>query len=315
MSVTTDAAIVLSALAGFPIIKRQPQRASAPRPSRPYGTIEIQTSRAQSATPYAAMIKDSGEKSLTQVRVGTLLLDIYADDAQELAEALSLSIRRRSLRSAATALGILITPIADVPRVPVLRDTTWDEVAQIQCQIQWLQRDVEAMDRIETVEATIEVKPSTEFDPVGPNLLADGDMELAGVASWTADRFALLTKETGDPLEGLQSLRVARTVVSNPAAIQAILGAGRQYRATGWARTDGIATAAVRIGPTVGVLLPPSIDWAMFDFLGIATGPNLELAAITATGTQWAEFDRVTVRETDALELLTITVEHTDTPP
>jgi hypothetical protein len=162
MSVTTDAASLLTVLAGFPIIKRHPRDLGAPRPPRPYGTVEIQTSIAQSATPHAEMVGDSGQKSLTQVRVGTMFVDIYDDDAQELAEALQLSVRRRSFRLAATALGILITPIADVPRVPILRDTTWDEHATVQYQIQWLQRDIEAMERIETVETTLEIKAADE---------------------------------------------------------------------------------------------------------------------------------------------------------
>ncbi|MEE9481214.1 MAG: hypothetical protein V3V34_11825 [Kiloniellales bacterium] len=312
MSITTDAAIVLSALAGFPVIKRQPQSAGAPRPPRPYGTIEIQNSIAQSATPYAAMIKDSGEKSLTQVRVGTLFLDVYGDDAQELAEALSLSIRRRSARQAAGPFGILITPIADVPRVPILRDTTWDEVAQVQYQIQWLQRDVEAMERIETVELAVEVNPT---DAVFPGLLIDGDMESVGTSSWTPGRNPTLTKETGDPLEGLQSLRIARTFQSNPLALQSILEVGRRYRATGWAKTDGNASFSVAIGGSVSFLGIPGTAWTKFSFAGIADNTDFRLQAITATGTEWAEFDMVSVRETEAIELLEITIEHTDTPP
>lgn len=168
MSVLSDAAAVLTALAGFPVVKAHQKKAGAPRPiagAGLYGTVQIPTSAPTSATPISRFQQGDppatfGDKTLTQLRLGTLVLDVYGDGAQEAAQGLQLSIRRRSARLEAGAASnpLVITPFGDVASVPILRDTAWEEHAQVEFQIQWIQTDAEAMERIETVNVTQEIK-------------------------------------------------------------------------------------------------------------------------------------------------------------
>ena len=169
MSVLVDVAGVLSAAAGFPIVKANQKQAGAPRAAAAaalYGTVQFLSSAATSATPISSFAAAApplsvGDKTLSQVRLGTLIVDVYGDGAFEALEALQLAVRRRSVRLAAwqedAQRPMVLTPTGVVQSLPVLRSTSWDEHAQAEFQLQWVQTDVEAMERIETVEVTVEV--------------------------------------------------------------------------------------------------------------------------------------------------------------
>jgi hypothetical protein len=132
---------------------------------------------------------------------------------------------------------------------------------------------------------------------LGSELLTDGDMEAEGVTAWTAGNSATLEKETTSPFEGLQNLKVARNGVNNPYASQSsILVAGKWYHATGRARSDGNAV------PEVGSLTKfwtgtTSTDWQYFDIYFIADLDEFFLYVTTSTGTEYCEFDIVSVKE------------------
>jgi len=127
------------------------------------------------------------------------------------------------------------------------------------------------------------------------NLLTDGTMEAAGVASWTAINSATLTKGTGTPYAGSQVLRVARNGVSTPGAAQTVLTSGNIYRVYGYTRSDGSATPIVRHGTTTIFTGTTSTTWQPFDLLFVSTATDVRLSTTTNTGTQYVEFDNVTV--------------------
>lgn len=128
-------------------------------------------------------------------------------------------------------------------------------------------------------------------------ILADYDMEAAGVGDWTAGNSATLTKETTSPYAGNQVLRVTRNGVDDPYASQAITPA-RKFQASGWARSDGNALPVARIGSlTINWTGTTSTDWQYFNIVGPASDAAFALGAITSTGTEYVEFDQVELRE------------------
>jgi len=128
----------------------------------------------------------------------------------------------------------------------------------------------------------------------GSELLADGDMEAVGVGDWSAGLSATLTKETTDPYEGAQCLRVAYNGTANPYAYQSILTAGERYRITGAARGDGVVAPRIISGSNLDETLLASTDWQLFSFTWVADNAVLGLR-IVAAAAGYAEFDDVSV--------------------
>jgi len=128
----------------------------------------------------------------------------------------------------------------------------------------------------------------------GSELLVDGDMEAAGVGSWTAGSGATLTKQTTSPYSGLRLLRVAGTAPAN--AYQTILTIGKKYRVTGWMRSDGVATPrATDAGGAISVIGTTSTSWQRIDVTGIASNAGYQLRVNAGTG--YVEFDDVSIYE------------------
>lgn len=127
------------------------------------------------------------------------------------------------------------------------------------------------------------------------NVLLDGSMELDGVAEWAVQQSAVLTKETGNPHSGSQSLRVAYGGVTNPAARQSVVTIGETYRITGWARGDSTWAPAVYNGAAAVWSGTSSTDWQYFDeMVTIAATGTLDFYAV-ASSAGYAEFDDVNV--------------------
>lgn len=127
----------------------------------------------------------------------------------------------------------------------------------------------------------------------GAELLADGDMEAAGVDDWTAGNSATLTKETGTPHGGTRVLRVARNGVNNPSANQPVVTAGIWHKMAGFTRSDGNAfsilfgnggLATIWTGTT-------STSWQASDVVFLAKGNAVFMQVITSTGTEYCEWD------------------------
>lgn len=131
-------------------------------------------------------------------------------------------------------------------------------------------------------------------------LLVDGNMEAIGVAAWTAGNSATLSKQTGTPHGGSQVLRVARNGVNNPSATQTILTIGKTYRVQGWMRSDGSAIPTI-VGFASNITGTTSTSWQAFDSVLISIGTQLTLRAATSTGTQYCEFDDISITEVNPL--------------
>lgn len=140
-----------------------------------------------------------------------------------------------------------------------------------------------------------------EFDDVSvvatDELVSDGDMEATGVAEWTPLNNADLSKETTDPYEGAQVLRIARDGTNNPYCRQQPLIVGIKYHVRARARSDGSAIPLIYCGgAAVSWVGTNSTAWQEADFVAVADGNNLFLQALTSTGTEYAEFDAVSVK-------------------
>lgn len=135
----------------------------------------------------------------------------------------------------------------------------------------------------------------------GAELLVDGNMETAGVAAWAAMQSATLTKQTGTPHGGTQVLRVARNAVNNPGAMQTVLTAGKRYRFIGWVRSDGNALPRIVANGSTVWQGTTATSWQSFDFELVVTTTTIELRAATSTGTEYAEFDDVSVTAVNIL--------------
>jgi hypothetical protein len=136
--------------------------------------------------------------------------------------------------------------------------------------------------------------PSSGSTPT--NLLTDGTMEAAGTASWSIVNAATLTKQSTNPHGGSQVLRIARNGSNSAGARQtSILTAGRVYRLTGYARSDGSAVPTSTDG-SVGLFTgTASTAWQPIDTVFVAVGTEIRLTASTAVDGQYVEFDDVTV--------------------
>lgn len=133
----------------------------------------------------------------------------------------------------------------------------------------------------------------------GRELLIDGNMETAGISSWGTIASAILSKEITNPYAGSQVLRVTRNGQENPMATQSILSAGRAYRITGVARSDGNTGNIPRIYLTSSWTIvwsgTTSTSWQSFDVTFVATNPTVALTSFTNTGSNYSEFDNVSI--------------------
>jgi photosystem II stability/assembly factor-like uncharacterized protein len=135
-------------------------------------------------------------------------------------------------------------------------------------------------------------------------LLADGDMELAGYSDWTSWLGATLSKETTDPHGGSQVLRV-----EGGAAQQSVVGVsvGNKYRITGYARSSSVGDAYPVIHGSGNNLFlwtgTHSTDWQYIetDFMAVAPTIGLWSWAGESAG-EYVEFDDMSIVRSPLLE-------------
>jgi len=154
------------------------------------------------------------------------------------------------------------------------------------------------LSRPSTVPFGTQQKPSTPDD--GADVVADGDMEAVGTASWTAFNAADLAKVAGSPSgSGTQAMRVTRTTTNDPAAQQDVVSIGTTYRCRGWARGDGSGgVPELQMGAGVAWSGTNSTSWQYFDVVHTCNATGLRLQTETSTPGAWTEWDDVTVVET-----------------
>jgi hypothetical protein len=146
------------------------------------------------------------------------------------------------------------------------------------------------VDNITVAEINI---PDNSATPT--QLLTDGNMETAGTAAWTNNGPGTLSKGLTSPHGGTQTLMIARASVNSPSARQAVMTVGVPYRVYGYARSDGSATPRITDGTNVYWTGTTSTAWQPFDVVFVPVGTNVFLNDSTSTGTQYVEFDDVTV--------------------
>lgn len=133
---------------------------------------------------------------------------------------------------------------------------------------------------------------------LGAELVSDGNMEAAGVASWPLNTAtATVTKNTTSPLAGTQDLKVARASTNNPSVKQTILTGAHIYRWTSLAAGDGTAPPRLLNGATVLWTGAATASGQPADIIFIANLTTMVLQSLTSTGTQFGRFDSQSMKE------------------
>jgi hypothetical protein len=146
---------------------------------------------------------------------------------------------------------------------------------------------------VEFDDATVTLDRSLRLGEI----IQDGDMETAGTGVWVAVNSATLTKDTGSPHAGTQNLRVARNGVNAPGAAQSVFVIGKKYRITCWVKSDGSATPRLQDTSVTIASGTTSTSWQLIDTIYVATTTDIRLTAVTSTGTQFCEFDDLSITE------------------
>ena len=97
------------------------------------------------------------------------------------------------------------------------------------------------------------------------NILADGNMETAGIGDWGSLISAVLSKQTSSPHSGTNWLKVLNVGGGNGASYQEIMIIGKTYRVTGWARGDGGNGIPNIFQGSLRWIGTNSSDWQWFD--------------------------------------------------
>mgnify|MGYP001607007178 FL=1 len=129
---------------------------------------------------------------------------------------------------------------------------------------------------------------------VGFNLVADGDMEAAGTASWSTFQNTP-SKSTANPHSGTQALRLTYLASTTGIEYQTILTVGKTYKLTGWYRGDGTSIPAIDESTTGLCLGTSSTTWQYCNVIFVSGGANLRLKSDSLSAGHWVEFDDVKI--------------------
>ena len=140
---------------------------------------------------------------------------------------------------------------------------------------------------------------SSYYKEDGTELLVDGDMEAVGTASWNTGNSPIISKVTASPEPG-NALRITRNGTDTPYVFQSsILSAGKRYRITGKTRGDGSSYVTFG-GSYLGSIITNTADWQSFDFTALASASMVGLFGYTLSGSEYVEFDDVSVERVEA---------------
>ncbi len=132
-------------------------------------------------------------------------------------------------------------------------------------------------------------------------ILQDSNMEASGTSYYSALNSTILSKDTSNPHGGTQALRTTYNGTT-VGALRSIFVVGKTYRITGYARGDG--TAIPRVGDAAlatAFIGTSSSSWQFFDIIRVVTNVNLALYCSASSGSQYCEFDDVSVTEVSPL--------------
>ena len=138
-----------------------------------------------------------------------------------------------------------------------------------------------------------------QWTVLGPELVTDGDMELAGTANWSSSRGAILSKQTTTPFEGTRCLRVAYGLQTNYRCLQNLgLTVGQTYRFSVRARSDGFEVPYIADNPGDGFGVgTTSTSWQLLTADIVAASVYVWLGVVGhAPAGSYVEFDLCSVR-------------------
>jgi hypothetical protein len=158
VSRTTDLAECIGLALGVPTILSHQVIAGAPRPADVYATVRMLNAPRAGAAPHRTMVKGSGVKTISNLRLGAALVDVYGPGAFDLADSLQEKLARLDVSSLARSKSLNLQPLGPTLEAPQLRDTTHEEHAQAEIRVQYVGIDEEAREVIDTVEVGIDVK-------------------------------------------------------------------------------------------------------------------------------------------------------------
>ena len=166
----------------------------------------------------------------------------------------------------------------------------------------WTHRGAVVFNRVQTASEIAIMAKRLLVEPAdqwGGNteIIVDGDMEAAGVTSWSSySSNATVTKATGTPHGGSQCLRVAAGSASAAYTEQSIgtFETGQRIRVRGWARGDGTRTPTIRLNGSSWQNIwsgTSSTSWQEFDVtFVIAAGSLARLNLYTSSGSASGEY-------------------------
>jgi hypothetical protein len=152
---------------------------------------------------------------------------------------------------------------------------------------------------------TISSSPTIKWTPppyeTFTDVIVDGDCEAVGTGSWTAVNSAILSKETTNPWEGSQCLKVLEDGTIEPAARQSVATIGKKYIVKGRARGGGVGSEYPRVtlSPKSWTGVSGTTEWQKFHLeVPSASSANVDFAVFSTAGAgEYCEFDDIEVLE------------------
>ena len=162
MTIAVDVAACVELALGIPAILSHQIEAGAPRPAATYATVLPVSATPASASPHRVMVAGSGEKTLSELQIRTIQVDVYGPGAEALAVSLSRRLQRLDVQELAFARGINVQGQGEPIFAPVLRDTEHEGHAQAEIQAQRREADTEPRELIETIQVDVDVEATDE---------------------------------------------------------------------------------------------------------------------------------------------------------
>ncbi len=158
MSRSTDLAACIKLALGIETILSSQKIAGAPAPAESYATVRFVDAVAAGASPHRQMVKGSGVKTTSNLKIARALVDVYGPGAFELADSLAEKFVRLDVSALAKTKELNLQPLGPALEAPQLRDTTHEEHAQAEIRVQYVASDTEDRHIIDTIEANIDVE-------------------------------------------------------------------------------------------------------------------------------------------------------------
>jgi hypothetical protein len=139
-----------------------------------------------------------------------------------------------------------------------------------------------------------------DMEALPVDVIVDGDMEAVGTTDWGVINNATLSKESVDPYEGTQNIKILYNGTSSPGASQTPCTVGKTYRCIGKARSGNVGGEApiIRAGGVNHWIGTTSTDWQDIDITWVQTSnTTFYLYSSCNSAGEYVEFDDIQVLE------------------